>query len=63
MLNQQDRETLCRLLTELITAQDDVTHWNEKGRGFETEAKCAIVVRNGIRHRIVAFVDARVEGK
>ena len=60
MMTSDDRATLEMLLTELITAQDTVTHLNEQGQQYENQTQNAIDIRTGIRHRIIAFCEARI---
>jgi len=59
-MNRTDKDTLEALLRELCSAQDDVTHWNEKGQGYVQRVRDAQAKRTAIHQRIVAFVDARV---
>lgn len=59
-MTTEDRETLCRLLTELINWQDTVTHHNEMGPSHEHQTRSAIADRNSARNRILAFCDARI---
>jgi hypothetical protein len=53
-----DDEQLRKMLTHLNCAQDDATHLNEKGPGFECLIREAIVRRNDIRDDIVREVEA-----
>ena len=53
-----EREELMRLLTALISAQDDVSRMSDRG-GPESDRERLerIIVRNEYRNRILAFFD------
>jgi len=53
-----EREELMRLLTALISAQDDVSRMSDRGGPqSERERQERIVVRNEYRNKILAFFD------
>ena len=52
-----EREQLMTLLAKLISAQDDVTHLSEQGPEHQKETVKLIAVRNGIRNKIITFVE------
>ena len=51
-------ERLMELLTDLISAQDNVTHLNEQGPEFEQQTREAIGKRSGVRNDIMREVEA-----
>jgi hypothetical protein len=57
-MNDHDRKVLSILLTELIAAQDAVTHENERGPDFERSTRNMIKIREGVRRRIEQFFEA-----
>lgn len=56
-MNQQERERLKKMLLKLIRAQDAVTYANENAQ----PTTALIVHRDGIRMRIIAFVEQLTE--
>ena len=56
-MNREDRHTLNSLLWDLLSAQDDVTHYNEKGPDYAEETRLAIAERNAIKQRLIEFVE------
>jgi len=62
-MEQEDRERLVDLLTDLIGAQDAVTHMNEKGPRYAQETMRLVAERNGIRNKILELVDSLIERK
>jgi len=58
-----EREELMRLLTALISAQDDVSRMSDRGGpSAERERRERIAVRNEYRNKILAFFDGIREG-
>ena len=57
-MESRDRKELMNLLTELISAQDDVTHANE--HRLVNILQGLIAKRNGIRNQIITFVESLV---
>ena len=55
-----DQENLIFLLRELINAQDNVTHVNEKGAEFAENTKIFIQERERVYLSILDFVDKLV---
>lgn len=60
-MNEKDKRKLKFFIRRLLSWQDDVTHWNEKGLDFVKEAQIAIVARNKVEAQIVDFVDSLVK--
>ena len=60
-MRQRDRETLMFLLTDLIRAQDSVTHLNRLGSGHAQAIYELIAARNGVRNQIMTFVDSLIK--
>jgi hypothetical protein len=57
-MNRKDRKTLDDLLRDLLSAQDDVTHWNEKGAARMVQTLAAIRHRDEVKTTLVKFVEA-----
>jgi len=53
-MKQQDREHLMTLLTELLTAQDNITYEFSSLQ----EIREATAARNDIKNQIITFVDS-----
>lgn len=53
-----ERAELQILLNDLLSAQDAVTHLNEKGPSAEAETIIARLRRNTIRGRIMVFAES-----
>jgi len=56
-MNAQQHAKLNKLLSALISAQDDVTHMNEKGREFEAETRELIRKRQIAQYAVFVFVE------
>jgi hypothetical protein len=56
-MNSTERAKLNTLLRALISAQDDVTHYNEAGDGFTVKTRAALAKRDRARQRIILFCD------
>jgi len=56
-MDAQQHAKLNELLTALITAQDEVTHMNEKGREFEEETRELIRKRQIAKYAVFVFVE------
>lgn len=54
-MEQCDRKALTRMLTELMSAQDDVTHYNENG--LMGSVRAAQNKRDRIKRRILDYVE------
>ena len=51
------KQLLKALLIDLIVAQDNVTHMNEKGTGYEHQTLELIETRTLIMNNIIVFVE------
>lgn len=60
-MKSSNKDILCGLLTDLICAQDAVTHMNEKPQGRQVGILDLIVTRNRIRAQILNFVTHLVD--
>ena len=58
---EETRKKLNRLINNLIMAQDNVTHLNEKGPEFAQVTQKAIVLRDAAKDDIIFFFEETVE--
>ena len=62
-MERAQRDELLILLRDVASAQDDVTHLNEKGPGFETQVGVAQQMRGNAMRAVVAWVETHFESK
>ena len=61
-MTEEERNVLQRMLTDLISAQDNVTHANESGPGYEQLTRMYIQDRDAIQSQILDYVDSLCNG-